>query len=256
MVIENDAKKVPVPRGITVQRVQPSSIILSLDKLIQKQFPVTAKKVGRVAKGYYVKSLKTDPDVITITGPQTTLSQFDELFTKVINLDGVKESSQLQVPLELDSAIVELIGETSVTADLVVRLKTKTKTFESLKVDVELDGKKRKVFPDSVRVTANIPQLLLNKKTDPKSLFSITALRIDDGDSLKVSLVPRPEIELPIEVLSIIPGVVTLVDIAKGKTEDREINISAPEVKELGSQAAKTDSAVKTLKPLQSKHKN
>jgi len=256
MVIENDAKKVPVPRGITVQRVQPSSIILSLDKLIQKQFPVTAKKVGRVAKGYYVKSLKTDPDVITITGPQTTLSQFDELFTKVINLDGVKESSQLQVPLELDSAIVELIGETSVTADLVVRLKTKTKTFESLKVDVELDGKKRKVFPDSVRVTANIPQLLLNKKTDPKSLFSITALRIDDGDRFKVSLVPRPDIELPIEVLSIIPGVVTLVDTAKGKTENREINISAPEVKELGSQAAKTDSAVKTLKPLQSKHKN
>ncbi len=256
MVIENDAKKVPVPRGITVQRVQPSSIILSLDKLIQKQFPVTAKKVGRVAKGYYVKSLKTDPDVITITGPQTTLSQFDELFTKVINLNEVKESSQLQVPLELDPAIVELIGETSVTADLVVRLKTKTKTFESLKVDVELDGIKRKVLPDSVRVTANIPELLLNKKNDPKLLFSITALRIDDGDMLKVSLIPRPDIELPVEVLSIIPSVVTLVDIENDKVDDRGLNISVPEVKELGLQTTQTDSAVKMLKPIQLKHKN
>jgi YbbR domain-containing protein len=42
MVIENDNDHIPVPRGITVQRVQPSSIILSLDKLIQKQFPISA----------------------------------------------------------------------------------------------------------------------------------------------------------------------------------------------------------------------
>ncbi|MGB3222022.1 MAG: CdaR family protein, partial [Desulforhopalus sp.] len=108
MVIVNDNDQIPVPRGITVQRVQPSSIILSLDKLIQKKFPISARTIGNVADGYYLKELKMDPDVITIAGPQTILSQVEELHTRPINLEGMKQSAQRQVPLELDPAIVEL----------------------------------------------------------------------------------------------------------------------------------------------------
>ncbi len=268
MVIENDVKKVPVPRGITVQRVQPSSIILSLDKLIQKQFPIAARKVGRVARGYYVKSVKIDPDVITITGPQTTLSQFDELLTKDININGLKESTHLQVPLDLDPAIVELIGETSVTVDLVVRLQTVTKTLRRLKVDVELNGKVRNVQPDHVRVTLNIPQLLLGKNVDPKALISVTALRVDSSDTLQVKVIPQEGIELPIEVLSIIPSVVTLIEtedntpvsgvkitpaaLAKKQNfikDKKNVRVDSPSAAEDGYPS------IKVLKPLQSKHK-
>lgn len=212
MVIENDNDHIPVPRGITVQRVQPSSIILSLDKLIQKQFPVTARTVGRVADGYFIKSLKTDPEVISITGPQTTLSQFDELFTKAINLDGVKQSAQIQVPLELETAIVELIGETSVTADLMVGLETVTKTMEGMKVHAAIDGVLREVQPETVKVTANIPLMLLARKVDPKTLFSVSAFREEGEEKLKVMVIPKTDVELPVEILSIIPDAVFLVD--------------------------------------------
>jgi hypothetical protein len=212
MVIENDNDHIPVPRGITVQRVQPSSIILSLDKLIQKQFPVSARTVGRVAEGYYVKILKMDPDVITITGPLTILSQFDELFTKAINLTGVKQSAQLQVPLELEPSIVELIGETSVTADLTIGLETVTKTLDGMTVHAIVDGVKRGVSPRTVRVTANIPKMLLNNNIDPNSLMTVTATKLQGDDKLKVQVIPRVDVELPIKVISIIPGAVSLVD--------------------------------------------
>ena len=212
MVIENSNQHIPVPRGITVQRVKPSSIILSLDKLIQKEFPVTAKTVGQVADGYFLKTLKTDPDVITITGPRTILTPLDELYSKAINLEGVKQSAQLQVPLELDPAIVDLIGETSVTAYLVIGVETVTKTMSDVKVHMVIDGVLRKVIPEVVKVTANIPKLLLDKKTDPKELISVTAMQKGVGDMLKVKVIPRPDIELPIEILSIIPSGVLLVD--------------------------------------------
>lgn len=211
MVIENDNDHIPVPHGITVQRVQPSSIILSLDKLIQKQFPITARTVGRVADGYYVKTLRTDPDLISITGPQTTLSQVDELFTKAINLSGVKQSAQLQVPLELDPAIVDLIGETSITADLSVGLETVTKTMDKMQVHVVVDGVKREVQPATVKITANIPKMLMGKEVEPKSFLSITALVKDGEDKLKVKVIPKADVELPIEILSIIPSEVFLV---------------------------------------------
>ena len=212
MVIENDNDHIPVPRGITVQRVQPSSIILSLDKLIQKQFPISARTVGRVADGYYVKILKMDPDVITITGPLTILSQFDELFTKAINLVGVKQSAQLQVPLELEPTIVELIGETSVTADLTIGLETVTKSLEEMSVHAIVDGVKQGVNPRTVKVTANIPKILLTKNVDPKSLITVTAMKREGDGKLKVQVMPRADVELPIEILSIIPGTVSLVD--------------------------------------------
>ena len=211
MVIENDHKHIPVLRGITIQRVQPSSIILSLDKLIQKQFPVEAKTVGRVADGYYVRFLKIDPDVITITGPQTTLSQVDELSTKAINLEGVKHSSQLQVPLELEPSIVELIGETSVTADITIGVETVTRSIDGVEVHAVLDGVKREVNPEAVKVIANIPKLLMDQKIDPKTLITLTALKQGDDEILKVKAVVRTDLEMPIEVLSIVPDTVRLV---------------------------------------------
>ncbi len=70
--IENDS--VPVIRGLEVLRVQPSSIILSLDKLIKKEFPVNAVTTGEVKPGFVLKELTLQPESITINGPQTILS--------------------------------------------------------------------------------------------------------------------------------------------------------------------------------------
>jgi YbbR domain-containing protein len=212
MVIVNDIDQIPVPRGITVQRVQPSSIILSLDKLIQKKFPISARTVGNVADGYYIKELKMDPDVITIAGPQTILSQVDELHTRPINLEGMKQSAQRQVPLELDPAIVELIGETSVTAEIRIVLETVTRTLDKMSVHAVIDGVKRKVKPETVKVTANIPKKLLADNIDPKSLITVAAMQEEGDDQLKVKVIPRFDVEVPIEIISIVPDTVSLVD--------------------------------------------
>jgi hypothetical protein len=243
MVIENDNDHIPVPRGITVQRVQPSSIILSLDKLIQKQFPISARTIGKVANGYYVKSLKMAPDVITIAGPHTILSQVDELFTKAINLEGMKQSVQLQVPLEMEPAIVELIGETSVTAEIMIGLETVARTLDKMLVHVVIDGVKRKVKPERVKVTANIPQKLLANNVDPKNLFTVTAIQQDGDDELKVKVIPRIDVEFPIEILSIIPDTVSLVDgNAKPKPVDKKSSDSAQsEANTLGTMTLDND---------------
>ncbi len=239
MVIENDNDHIPVPRGITVQRVQPSSIILSLDKLIQKQFPISARTIGKVADGYYVKSLKMDPDVITIAGPFTVLSQFNELYTKAINLDGMKQSIQLQVPLELEPAIVDLIGETSVTAEISIGLETVARTLDDMPVHVVIDGVKRDVKPETVKVTANFPRMLLENKVDPKNLIMVTAIQQKGDEELKVKVVPRADVELPIEILSIIPDTVSLAD-EKSNSKDK---ISANSYQFEGSDTGKSAAA-------------
>jgi hypothetical protein len=86
---------------------------------------------------------------------------------------------------------------------------------------VVIDGVKRKVKPERVKVTANIPQKLLANNVDPKNLFTVTAIQQDGDDELKVKVIPRIDVEFPIEILSIIPDTVSLVD---SNTNARPVN--------------------------------
>ena len=210
-VINNDTDSMQTPRGITVLRVQPSSMILSLDKLVQKQFPVTPVTKGEVAAGYQLERLKMEPDVISITGPQTILAQVEELRTSIMDISGLKISKQIQVPLELEPAIVDLIGETSVTATITVALKSVEKNFNGVEVIAEIDGIRRKVTPAQVEVVVKIPVVLLKKGLDLRSLFTIVAKPMADEETLQLELAPRQDVQVPLDVVSIQPPTVVLV---------------------------------------------
>lgn len=219
MVIANDNNTISVSRGVTVLRIQPSSIILSLDKLVQKQFPINPVISGTVAPGYVLDDLRIDPDIITITGPQTVLSHVDVLRTTVININDMRESIQKQIPLDLDPDIVDLIGETSVTADLVIAMETEQKKIKNLPVEVVIEGVVQKVEPAVVTVTANIPKILLNKKLGLNSLLSVTAVDEHNDGVLTVKVIPADNITVPIEVVEISPPTVTLKDTPQQQTE-------------------------------------
>jgi len=116
-----------------------------------------------------------------------------------------------------------LIGETSVTADLVIGIDTITKVMPDIQVHAVVDGVERKVKPEMVEVTANIPKLLMNEKTDPRDLFSVIAMQREEGGMLKVKVIPRPDNDLSIEVLSIVPSSVFLLD------AEKDVSVSAAE---------------------------
>lgn len=206
------AENIPVSRGIDVQRVQPSSIILSLDKLIKKELSINAVTEGSVTPGYVLQDLRLDPRTITITGPQTILSRVEVLKTIPINIDGLFDSIQLQIPLDLDSSIVDLIGETSITADLAIGFDTIEKKLSKLPVNVVVDGFIQEVDPETVSVTLNIPKMIIKKGMDLNSLISVTAVVEEEKDKLKVQVIPSSTLTVPLEIISITPPYVALVE--------------------------------------------
>ncbi len=210
--IENES--VPVPRGLEVLRVQPSSIILSLDKLIEKEFPINPVTTGEVMPGFVLEDLTIRPESITINGPQTILSQVDVLKTTPINISGLSESIQLQIPLVLNEDLVDLIGETSVTADFTVDYDTVVKTIEDMPVIVVVQGYVQEMEPALVDVTLKIPTILDEKGMDYGDLITVTAVPEDrppDSGRLKVQVVPSPDLTLPLEIVAIDPEYVTPV---------------------------------------------
>lgn len=210
--IEKDS--VPVSRGLEILRIQPSSIILSLDKLIKKEFPINAVTTGTISPGFELAKLQLDPDSITINGPQTILSQVDVLKTTPINIAGLSESTQFQIPLELNEALVDLIGETSVTADITITYDSIEKRIENVPVRAMIEGFPLEVRPAAVAVTLKIPKMIIKKGMNFKDLISVTAVDDKTADApyrMKVQVEPSDDLTVPLEIIAIEPQYVTRV---------------------------------------------
>ena len=210
-VINNDNDSIAAPRGITILRVQPASILLSIDKLAQKYFPVVPVTKGEVAGGFQLDGLTMEPSGITITGPETVLSQVEELRTKIIDLSGLKESRQSQIPLDLTSDIVDLIGNTSVTASIKVSVKTVEKIVSGVEVNLTIGGVRQKVQPARADVLLLAPQILVKKGVDLHDLLTLTAIMNPDGETARLTATAKDQNDLKVEVISIFPATVNLV---------------------------------------------
>lgn len=212
MVFENTNDVINVPRGVKVQRIQPKSIILSLDKLIQKQFSVNPVTSGELAPDYVLKNIRMEPDSISITGPQSVLSEFEVLRTKVIDIQGLKKSAEIQVPLELDPVFVDLIGATTITASLEVEVATVQKTISGFPVTVTKEGVQQRVTPATVAVTAELPKPLLRKKIDLHGLFMVTAEGQQENGQMQVKVTQTKLFPDTVKILKVEPATVTLIE--------------------------------------------
>lgn len=209
MVIKNEIHLISVPRGVEVLRTQPDSIIFSMDKLIQKQLVVKPITKGNPASHYVLQDIRMKPETISITGPQAVLTQLNALQTQAIDISGMNQSTQLQVPLVLNPALLELIGETSVTADLVIVEETVEKHISGLPIEVNSQGGARQVTPSTVTITALLPRSMVRENKDLQSLFKVTA--VDDGEAgqMTVKVVPRENSLNLIQIVKVEPMVVT-----------------------------------------------
>lgn len=202
IVIDNTNDSIPFPRGITVLRIQPSHIILLLDKLIQKDLPIKYITTGSPPRGYELDSITLEPDHLTISGPQRVIGNRGEIRTKPINLTEIKSSVTKQVLLKITPEISNLIGEPSITAN--IKIKKKMVEKEVGKIHIEIKGLARgqhvRVSPRIIRVKARLPMLTAEKYQNLRKLFhaEINAASLTPGShelTIKVSTDPEVFVE-------------------------------------------------------------
>lgn len=213
-VIKNDDESIPFPKGIHVQRLQPTNITLLLDELIKKDFTINPVTEGEIKAGYTLSDISLDPNHITISGPKALLTRDMALKTYIINLDGLAKSTTLQVQLNLNEALQNLIGETVVAAKLTVKENILRKTVRGIPINVREAEIPVKTNPPMVTVEAGIPENLIRDTPELAMLFraSVNAKGIqqEEAVSVVVSGVDVPDHE-PIKVISVSPELVRLV---------------------------------------------
>ncbi|MDG4474604.1 CdaR family protein [Thiovibrio frasassiensis] len=159
IVIRNEPETIQFPRGVTVSRIQPTHITLLIDELVEKELPVQARTTGSPANGHELGGVVLEPSIIKVSGPKAVLGREKLLIAKPIDISGLKASKTFQVPLELRPALLELMGETVVTANVVIKEKTMEKTISDITVHLVGTDTERKVTfePHTISVRALLP---------------------------------------------------------------------------------------------------
>ncbi len=182
VVFENTADTIPFPWGISVLRLQPNQITLLIDRLIEKNLTIKPIVTGSLPEGYELISIFLEPETITITGSKTILEEVESLNTNVINIEDIKELTVKQVSLNLTPAITDLIGETVVSAHIVIKEKRIKRDISKIPLILYEDGEKRNQLDQkTITVQAELPYSLSSKIKDLRTVFR-AKISSDDFD--------------------------------------------------------------------------
>ncbi len=175
IIIRNTPDSIPVARGITVQRVQPTNTMLLIDVLIQKTIPIVAQTTGKLPKGYTVAAIQLIPDTVTVSGSRGLLSKIDAILTTPINLDGLIRTSDAQPRLLLNEPLLQLVGETVVEAKIVIQEPLIKKTVKDIPINLKNAGTNAVIDPATVTVEASIPSQVAAETPELNMLFRASA---------------------------------------------------------------------------------
>lgn len=213
MVIQNDSASIRFPQGISVQRVQPSSITLLVDKLVQRDLAITPVTKGKPASGYTLEKVAINPAHIQVSGPQTALGKETALKTHAITLDGLDHSAQFQVHLNLSESLLQLIGETVIEATVTVQETMVKKTVRNIPVNIKEPGFGGQSQPATVTVDASIPEPIIQATPELSMLFRAVVAGAANASSdefqVQVTAVNLPG-HAPIAILGVTPEKVQL----------------------------------------------
>lgn len=177
VVIKNERDSIRFPRGIDVLRIQPTNITLLLDRLIEKSLPIKADVTGVPLSGFELTEISFEPQNILVSGPQGVLKDESTLITESIDITGLKEPVTRQVSLALKPEILDRIGETVVSARIVINEKSVEKTIKDVPIEVLGDitlgpgTGPQTISPNKITVHALVPLSLSRKETDIKGLI-------------------------------------------------------------------------------------
>jgi len=104
------ADQIQIPPGIFVRKIEPLSVDVVLDMIVQKKLPVQADWSGTLPEGLVITTCAVEPAEVLVEGPQHVLADTPTLYTEKIDAQTVTESSTFSVPIALSQPALRIIS--------------------------------------------------------------------------------------------------------------------------------------------------
>lgn len=148
-----DPATMQLPAGVTILSVQPASLQLSWEDLVERDVPVRVETVGRTAPGTRPAAIiEAIPQRVHVTGPALYVDGLSAVRTEAIDVTGLEAGQHTRrVALELPRSRVHYVGATSVRVAITVERDLTERRLDHL--DVTVVGSQRvQLRPASVSI--------------------------------------------------------------------------------------------------------
>jgi YbbR domain-containing protein len=160
-IVHLTGEAIRVPFGVTVVRVNPSTISLNFERTLQKTVPVRPRLTGRPAPGFEVAEVGAQPAEVRLSGPKSRVQEVESAFTEPVSVEGAGAAVSDHVNIGLEDPLLRVLGSSRVQVTAHVREATETRTFPAL--DLSLRGGTAAVAPAKVDVTLAGPASVLRQ---------------------------------------------------------------------------------------------
>ena len=170
---------------------EPSSVRVNVERYITRRVPVVLETSGGLP-GYYLDSAKTDPTMLSVSGPQSLVSQVARAVASidVSLLSGERRSDRNSVQIRLQDAagntvesdLIEITNQTVLTDTVVVETELVPMREVPLEVESLVTGEPAEGY-ELLEVTASQESLLIAAADEV--LYAITVLTTDQPLSIE-----------------------------------------------------------------------
>jgi hypothetical protein len=128
-----------LPSQVRVASVAPSTLKLTLDRILKRRVPVVAATRGEVAAGHRLAGITISPDRVELSGPASVLRALAEAPSDVVDIGGLTEDASFEVGLALRAGQLTPTGPTAFTVAVDIERIVIERTFASVPLAVR-DG--------------------------------------------------------------------------------------------------------------------
>ncbi len=194
-VVYFEENRFRLPPTLTLNRVNPSEVAISLAVRKSKMVRVVPVTTGTTAAGYVVKSLSCDPESITVEGGEGDIMIVDEVLTEEIDVSGKKESFQIAAkPVRLSRNIF-FPRKDPIMVMVTIKKDLTERTFNNVPVVVRNTKYVHQVKPSTIQVTVMGPRLTVDKLSEEQVVAFIDASK-EEGDVAGTETVREVEFDL------------------------------------------------------------
>lgn len=143
------------PRAVTVTRVQPNPLSVTLSPALSRTLQIQPVLEGKPAEGYQVVSAQTRPEQITVKGSYAEIADLKFIPTFPLDVSRLTASTTLAADLDFKNLHLTLSENTPILADIAVAAKIINRTFNA--VPLAAPSQTVRLQPSQVSVTLSGP---------------------------------------------------------------------------------------------------
>lgn len=183
-------------------KVKPEAVNVKVEKKSLKYLKVEPSIVGEVAHGYKISDVIVKPAFVEAFGPESALSEIDNIITKKIDVTNIKQSGTFEIEANRLNSILKIEDEGPYTVFIKVEPQIMERTFANYKiqaVNLPADFNLVSELPyANLKLSGTVPQL---------ERFNLNAYSVQVDLS---SINQEGQYELPVKY--IYPNYFTLVE--------------------------------------------